>query len=85
MLGLKFTAPHSYSTIWPLVTGLPWIASHRWAAHSRGPMARNDGKGAVIAMAKLAYFPSHFGGRFSENAFGPSTKSCDAAMAFTAG
>src|SRR3979490_1321113 len=31
------------------------------------------------------YFPAHFGGRFSANAFGPSTKSCDAAIAFTAG
>jgi hypothetical protein len=31
--------------------------------------ARNDGEGALHP---LPYFPSHFGGRFSENAFGPS-------------
>jgi hypothetical protein len=36
-------------------------------AHSRDPLARNDGEAKP-----LPYFPSHFGGRFSENAFGPS-------------
>jgi hypothetical protein len=30
--------------------------------------ARNDGRGGAV----LNYFPVHFGGRFSENAFGPS-------------
>ena len=46
-----------------------WIASRSLSsgAHSRDPLARNDGEGHCAP-----YFPTHFGGRFSENALGPS-------------
>ena len=41
------------------VSAVPWIASLALA------MTRDDER-------REPYFPSHFGGRFSENAFGPS-------------
>jgi hypothetical protein len=65
--------------------GMTSLGSHCEAHSSAEPLARNDARRPGSRFRFVTYFPTHCGGRFSANALGPSTKSCDAAMAFTAG
>jgi hypothetical protein len=52
--------------------GVLLIRGPNYATEVWVPALRSSAKRAAPRSGHEAYFPVHFGGRFSENAFGPS-------------